>query len=95
MDEQDDVREMQGQGTVRGEAGGSLLERRFGIRARGSTVGREVVGGLASFLTLSYILFVQPAVMGTAAGDGSSGFHASVLTAVCAALLAARYIWLM
>ncbi|MFA6132904.1 MAG: NCS2 family permease [Phycisphaerae bacterium] len=62
-----------------------FLEKRFAIRARGSTVGREVVGGLATFLTLSYILFVQPAVMGAAARDETPAFHASVLTAVCLA----------
>lgn len=63
----------------------SLLERRFAIRARGSSVGREVFGGLATFLTLSYILFVQPAVMAIAAKEQNAVFHASVLTAVCLA----------
>ena len=41
-----------------------LLERRFGVRAAGSTPAREVVAGLVTFATLSYILFVQPAVLG-------------------------------
>lgn len=61
------------------------LEKWFAVRMRGSTVSREVLGGLATFLTLSYILFVQPAVMGLAANDMSPGFQASVLTAVCVA----------
>ncbi len=66
-----------------------LLERRFAVRARGSTVSREVFGGLATFLTLSYILFVQPFVMSLALNNPSSEyaaqFQASVLTAVCLA----------
>jgi AGZA family xanthine/uracil permease-like MFS transporter len=67
-----------------------FLEARFAIRARGSTVGREVLGGLATFLTLSYILFVQPFVMSLALPAGTTpeqaaAFQSSVLTAVCLA----------
>lgn len=40
------------------------IEAIFGIQRRGSTIGREVLGGLTTFLTLSYILFVQAAVLG-------------------------------
>ena len=40
-----------------------MLERLFHVRAAGSTIGREVRGGLVTFLTLSYILFVQPIIM--------------------------------
>jgi AGZA family xanthine/uracil permease-like MFS transporter len=66
------------------------LERRFAVRARGSTVPRELLGSTATFLTLSYILFVQPFVMSLALPDGTAdadvaAFKASVLTAVCLA----------
>lgn len=37
------------------------LERLFPVRERGSTVRTEVLGGLATFLTISYILVVNPA----------------------------------
>ena len=40
-----------------------LLERLFGIRAAGSTPGREALGGLATFLTMAYILFVNPVIL--------------------------------
>ncbi|MCE5328255.1 MAG: NCS2 family permease [Planctomycetaceae bacterium] len=72
-----------------GAAPEGFLEKRFAIAARGSTVARELLGGLATFLTLSYILFVQPAVMGAAAKSSDPSFHASVLTAVCLASAAA------
>lgn len=36
----------------------------FLIRQRGSTVGREVLGGLTTFMAMSYIIFVQVAVLG-------------------------------
>ena len=35
----------------------------FQIRQRGSTGAREVVGGLTTFMAMSYILFVQTAVL--------------------------------
>jgi AGZA family xanthine/uracil permease-like MFS transporter len=65
-----------------------LIERVFSIRTRGSTVSRELVGSAATFLTLSYILFVQPVVMALALPDGTpevdaAAFRASVLTGLC------------
>ncbi|WP_027482172.1 NCS2 family permease [Deinococcus pimensis] len=42
------------------------LERYFGIHASGSTVPREVRAGLTTFLTMSYILFVNPQILSAA-----------------------------
>ena len=42
----------------------SVLERRFQIRERGSTVRTEVLGGFVTFLTMAYIVFVNPAILG-------------------------------
>jgi AGZA family xanthine/uracil permease-like MFS transporter len=46
-------------------AGGTGLDRYFGISDRGSTVRTEVVGGLTTWLTMAYILFLNPAILGT------------------------------
>lgn len=54
------------------------LERRFGIREAGSDIRTELLGGATTFLTMSYIVFVQPAVMSTTGMD----FNA-VLTSTC------------
>jgi len=43
-----------------------MLDRYFGITASGSTVGREVRAGMATFLTMSYILFVNPDILSKA-----------------------------
>jgi AGZA family xanthine/uracil permease-like MFS transporter len=43
-----------------------LLERRFRLTERGTTVRTEVLGGAATFLTMSYILFVNPAILSAA-----------------------------
>lgn len=42
------------------------LERFFGIRASGSTIPTEVRAGLTTFLTMSYILFVNPQILSAA-----------------------------
>jgi AGZA family xanthine/uracil permease-like MFS transporter len=67
---------------------GSRLERYFEIRQRGSTVGREVLGGVVTFLTMAYIVFVNPAILGTE-GTGIPIEAVTVGTAVGAAVFTA------
>ena len=50
------------------EAGASLLERHFKVHESGSTVRGEVVAGLTTFMTMAYILFVNPQILGSVAG---------------------------
>src|SRR3954454_16299368 len=57
------------------------LERRFDLGARGSTVGREIRGAVATFLTMAYILFVNPDILAAAGVP----FHQAV---ACTALAA-------
>ncbi len=51
----------------------SLLERHFRITERGSTVGREVRGGVATFFTMAYIVVLNPLIIGTQE-DSTGGF---------------------
>lgn len=44
----------------------AFLDRRFGYTARGSSLRIESLGGLSTFLTMSYILFVNPAILSAA-----------------------------
>ncbi len=41
----------------------SLLDRLFALSERGSTVQREIVAGLATFMTMAYIIFVNPQIL--------------------------------
>jgi AGZA family xanthine/uracil permease-like MFS transporter len=41
-----------------------MLERMFGLKARGSTVRRELTAGATTYLTMCYILFVNPLILG-------------------------------
>lgn len=52
----------------------------FDIKDRGSTVGREVLGGVTTFMAMSYILFVQVGLL----GDKGAGMdNGGVLMAMC------------
>ena len=54
------------------------LERRFALAAHGTTVRTEIIAGVTTFLTMAYIIFVQPAVLSAAGMD-----FGAVLTATC------------
>lgn len=40
-----------------------MLERLFELRARGTTVGTEVLAGVTTFMVMAYIIFVNPAIL--------------------------------
>ncbi|MGP0565710.1 MULTISPECIES: NCS2 family permease [unclassified Nitrospina] len=58
----------------------AFLDRRFRISEQGSTPLTEMRAGTVTFLTASYIIFVQPAVMAQAGMD-----FGAVMTATCLA----------
>ena len=65
----------------------SALDRYFRISERGSTVGREVRGGLATFFTMAYIVVLNPLIIGTqpdSTGTFLGGGDAPDLAAVAA-----------
>ena len=49
------------------------LDRFFQISERGSTVGREMRGGLVTFFTMAYIVVLNPLIIGTPP-DGNGHF---------------------
>jgi adenine/guanine/hypoxanthine permease len=55
-------------------SGGSPLAKRldsyFDVTARGSTIPTELRAGAATFLTMAYILFVNPQILGSVAAPG-------------------------
>jgi len=66
-----------------------MLERRFALSAHGTTVRTEVIAGLTTFLTMAYIIFVQPAVLGAAGMDSGAVLTATCLATALATLLMA------
>jgi len=63
-----------------------MLERFFRLSEHHTTVRTELLAGLTTFLTMAYIIFVQPAVLTHTPGGGPTGMdqHA-VMTATCLA----------
>lgn len=70
------------------------LERFFRVREAGSTLRREVLAGVTTFLAMAYIVFVNPAVLSQAGMDFGAVFTATCLASAVATLvmaLAANY----
>jgi adenine/guanine/hypoxanthine permease len=57
-----------------------MLDRLFHLTAARTTVRTEVIAGVTTFLTMAYIVFVQPTVLASAGMD-----RGAVLTATCLA----------
>lgn len=62
----------------------ALLERLFHIHRRGSTVGREVRGGLTTFVAMSYIVLLNPLILGGAADVTGAKLTTTELTTATA-----------
>jgi adenine/guanine/hypoxanthine permease len=65
------------------EAHATTVDHRFGFRERGTNLRVEILGGVATFLTMSYILFVNPAILSAA---GIPFNAVAVATAIVAAV---------
>lgn len=65
----------------------ALLERLFQIKAQGSTVKREVIAGITTFLTMAYIIFVNPSMLSQAGMDYGAVFVATCLAAAIGCLV--------
>ena len=62
----------------------SLADRLFALDARHTTIARELRGGLATFLTMAYILFANPGILAAAGVPFQSAVAATALAAgVC------------
>jgi AGZA family xanthine/uracil permease-like MFS transporter len=69
----------------------SLLERQFQLTANATTVRTEILAGVTTFLTMSYILFVQPAVLSVTGMDAGAVLTATCLASALATLVMGLY----
>ncbi len=58
-----------------------MLERLFQLTAHNTTVRTEVLAGITTFLTMAYILFVNPSILGETGMDKGAIFVATCLAA--------------
>jgi AGZA family xanthine/uracil permease-like MFS transporter len=65
----------------------SWLEKTFHLKENQTDVRTEFLGGLTTFMTMSYIIFVQPAIMGGIGMDAGAVMVATCLASAVATLL--------
>ena len=63
------------------------ISQYFQLEANGTTLQREVVGGITTFLAMSYIIFVQPGVLSQAGMNFQAVLSASCLAAALSTFL--------
>lgn len=65
------------------------LDSTFRLQELGTTVRKEMLAGLTTFMAMSYILFVNPNMLANAGMDKGAVFVASAITAIIGCLLMA------
>ena len=69
----------------------SRIANYFGLEAAGTTFRREVVAGITTFVTMSYIIAVNPAILKAAGIPEGPSMVATVMTAVVGTLVMGLY----
>ena len=67
-----------------------MLEKQFHLSEHGTTVHTEIIGGITTFLSMAYILAVNPSILG-AVMDPGGVFAATALASGVATLVMALY----
>ena len=68
-----------------------MFERLFHLQAHGTTVRTEVIAGLTTFLTMAYIVFVNPEILAAAGMPRESVFVATCLAAAIGSAIMGLY----
>lgn len=68
-----------------------MLERLFHLRAHGTTARTEILGGTTTFVTMAYIMVVNPAILSFAGIPIGPSTVATILSAVFGTLLMGLY----
>ena len=68
-----------------------LLDSFFGLSESGTSVKQEFVGGLTTFLTMAYIIFVNPSILGATGMDKGALITVTCLASFIGTLLAALW----
>ncbi|HGM5491329.1 TPA: NCS2 family permease [Serratia fonticola] len=69
------------------DANQGLLERVFKLKQHGTTVRTETIAGITTFLTMVYIVFVNPQILGAAGMDTQAVFVTTCLIAAFGSIL--------
>jgi adenine/guanine/hypoxanthine permease len=69
----------------------SMLEQYFSLREHGTNIGTEFIAGVTTFLTMVYIVFVNPVILGKAGMDPGAVFVATCIAAAVSTFVMAFY----
>lgn len=68
-----------------------MLDRFFDLRNNGTTLRTELIAGATTFVTMAYIVFVNPAILADAGMDRDAVFVATCLAAAVGSLIMGLY----
>ena len=68
-----------------------MLDKQFGLKANGTSVRTEVVAGITTFLTMAYIIFVNPDILSSTGMDRNAVFVATCLAAALGSAIMALW----
>ena len=68
-----------------------ILDNYFGLTKNGTNVKTEMLAGLTTFMTMAYILIVNPAILSAAGMDSGAVFTATAISAVISTLIMGLY----
>lgn len=68
-----------------------MLKRLFRLEEAQTTIGREVIGGITTFVTMSYIIVVNPAILKAAGIPAEPSMVATIVTAIFGTLIMGLY----
>src|SRR5260370_19268442 len=68
-----------------------MLETYFGLHKNGTTVRTEIIAGFTTFLTMAYIMFVNPSILAEAGMDRGAVFVATCIASAIGTLVMALY----
>src|SRR5690349_10370698 len=68
-----------------------MLDKYFGLSEHGTTVRTEILAGFTTFLTMAYIIFVNPLILGETGMDKGAVFVATCIASALATGVMALY----
>ncbi len=69
----------------------SILEKFFHLKSNGTSVKQELLAGFTTFITMAYIIFVNPQMMSTSGMDYGASFVGTCLAAALACIVMGLY----
>jgi AGZA family xanthine/uracil permease-like MFS transporter len=68
-----------------------MLEKFFKLKENNTTIQTELIAGFTTFITMAYIIFVNPQMMSTAGMDQGASFVGTCIAASIACILMGLY----